>query len=173
MRVKLTKTAICDLYRFLHNRRIPREYAIPAHCHGRHRVTLVTITSTIRQINFQVHILSFIDRDDHRAGDYKARRSGFAWLTITPLRHEHFHMSTINYARLVGIEKSELAGAVVLAAIYVPLFVLNVIRSIRHPTYVLIVLAFFCLGMWSLRFFRVRATPDWQYGSQYALLPSR
>ncbi|GJE97294.1 hypothetical protein PsYK624_135100 [Phanerochaete sordida] len=52
--------------------------------------------------------------------------------------------TTVNYARLEGIEKSELPGAIVLAAVYVPLFIFNVARSIRHPTYVLIVLSFFC-----------------------------
>lgn len=55
-------------------------------------------------------------------------------------------MSTnLNYARLGGIEKGELPGAIVFAAIYVPLFVLNAVRSIRHPTYVLIVLSLFCI----------------------------
>ena len=54
-------------------------------------------------------------------------------------------MSSINYARYEGIYKSELPGAIVMAVVYTPLFILNVLRSIRHPTYVLIVLAFFCL----------------------------
>ncbi|GJE94631.1 hypothetical protein PsYK624_108020 [Phanerochaete sordida] len=54
-------------------------------------------------------------------------------------------MAGINYARYEGIEKSELAGAIVMAVIYVPLFLLNVVRSIRHPTYVLIVLSLFCV----------------------------
>ncbi|EKM53605.1 uncharacterized protein PHACADRAFT_125442 [Phanerochaete carnosa HHB-10118-sp] len=54
-------------------------------------------------------------------------------------------MSTINYARLEGIQKSELPGAIILAAIYLPLFIFNVVRSIRHPTYVLFVLSFFCI----------------------------
>jgi hypothetical protein len=51
---------------------------------------------------------------------------------------------TINYAREEGIFKSELAGAIVLVAVYVPLFLFNVFRSMRHPTYVLIVLSLFC-----------------------------
>lgn len=63
-------------------------------------------------------------------------------------RHPSFRssstMSAVNYARFDGIFKSELPGAIVMAAIYAPLFLLNVFRSIRHPTYVLIVLAFFC-----------------------------
>ncbi|EKM53588.1 uncharacterized protein PHACADRAFT_163896 [Phanerochaete carnosa HHB-10118-sp] len=54
-------------------------------------------------------------------------------------------MSTINYARLEGIQKSELPGAIIMAAVYLPLFIFNVIRSIRHPTYVLVVLSFFCI----------------------------
>lgn len=52
--------------------------------------------------------------------------------------------SPINYARQEGIEKGELAAAIVFAVVYIPLFILNVARSIRHPTYVLIVLALFC-----------------------------
>lgn len=53
---------------------------------------------------------------------------------------------SINYANYAGIYKSELAGAIIFAVIYVPLFFFNVIRSIRRPTYVLIVLALFCLS---------------------------
>lgn len=52
----------------------------------------------------------------------------------------------INYARLEGIYKSELPADVIFAAIYAPLFFFNVFRSIRHPTYVLVVLAFFCVS---------------------------
>lgn len=53
-------------------------------------------------------------------------------------------MTGINYARYEGIEKSELPGAIIMAVVYLPLFILNVVRSIRNPTYVLIVLALFC-----------------------------
>ena len=53
---------------------------------------------------------------------------------------------TINYARFEGIYKSELPGAIIFTAVYAPLFLFNVFRSIRHPTYVLVVLAFFCLS---------------------------
>ena len=60
-------------------------------------------------------------------------------------------MSDIDYADAYGIHKSELAGAIIFAAIYAPLFVYNVLRSIRHPTYVLVVLAFFCLRECSSR----------------------
>ncbi|KAI0821015.1 hypothetical protein BC629DRAFT_1587347 [Irpex lacteus] len=51
----------------------------------------------------------------------------------------------INYAREEGIFKSELAGAIIFAIVYIPLFIHNVFRSIRRPTYVLIVLAVFCI----------------------------
>ncbi|KAJ3555287.1 hypothetical protein NM688_g2668 [Phlebia brevispora] len=51
----------------------------------------------------------------------------------------------INYARDSGIYKSELAGAIIFAVIYALLFAYNAVRSMRHPTYVLVVLAFFCL----------------------------
>lgn len=50
----------------------------------------------------------------------------------------------INYARLEGIYKSELPAAIVFAVAYVPLLLFNVFRSIRHPTYVLIMLSLFC-----------------------------
>ncbi|EKM53597.1 uncharacterized protein PHACADRAFT_211270 [Phanerochaete carnosa HHB-10118-sp] len=50
-------------------------------------------------------------------------------------------MSDINYARYEGIEK--LPGAIIMAAVYLPLFILNIVRSIHHPTYVLIVLSLF------------------------------
>ncbi|THG94504.1 hypothetical protein EW026_g6981 [Hermanssonia centrifuga] len=52
--------------------------------------------------------------------------------------------SAINYANYSGIYKSELAGAIIFAAVYTPLFFFNVYRSIRRPTYVLVMLAFFC-----------------------------
>ncbi|KAI0685462.1 hypothetical protein BC835DRAFT_1290111 [Cytidiella melzeri] len=52
--------------------------------------------------------------------------------------------STINYARADGIFKSELPGAIVFIALYIPLLIHNIIRSIRQPTYVLIMLAVFC-----------------------------
>lgn len=52
----------------------------------------------------------------------------------------------INYARLSGIYKSELPGTIIFAAVYAVLFVFNLVRSIRHPTYVLIVLSVFCIS---------------------------
>ncbi|PSR82305.1 hypothetical protein PHLCEN_2v6096, partial [Hermanssonia centrifuga] len=54
--------------------------------------------------------------------------------------------SAINYANYSGIYKSELAGAIIFAAVYTPLFFFNVYRSIRRPTYVLVMLAFFCFS---------------------------
>lgn len=51
---------------------------------------------------------------------------------------------SINYARAEGIYKSELAAPIIFIVAYIPLFFFNVYRSIRHPTYVLIVLAIFC-----------------------------
>ncbi|KIP08657.1 hypothetical protein PHLGIDRAFT_103999 [Phlebiopsis gigantea 11061_1 CR5-6] len=51
----------------------------------------------------------------------------------------------INYARFEGINRSELGGAVVMAIAFAVLFVFNVVRSIRHTTYVLVVLSIFCL----------------------------
>lgn len=51
---------------------------------------------------------------------------------------------SINYARQEGIYKSELVAPIVFVAAYVPMFIFNVARSIRHPTYVLIMLSVFC-----------------------------
>ncbi|KAI0090580.1 hypothetical protein BDY19DRAFT_904884 [Irpex rosettiformis] len=51
----------------------------------------------------------------------------------------------INYAHAEGIFKSELAGAIIFAVAYVPLFLYNVFRSIRRPTYVLFMLSLFCI----------------------------
>lgn len=51
-----------------------------------------------------------------------------------------------NYARYAGIHKGDLPAAVIITAVYAPLFLVNVVRSIRHPTCVLVVLAFFCAG---------------------------
>ncbi|KAI6016189.1 hypothetical protein EDC04DRAFT_2577849 [Pisolithus marmoratus] len=47
-----------------------------------------------------------------------------------------------NYAKAYGIES--VAGAVVFAIIYVPLFFLYIRQAIVRPTYVFIVIAFFC-----------------------------
>ncbi|KAI6165864.1 hypothetical protein EDD17DRAFT_1471628 [Pisolithus thermaeus] len=47
-----------------------------------------------------------------------------------------------NYAKAYGIES--VAGAVIFAIIYVPLFFLYVRQAIVRPTYVFIVIAFFC-----------------------------
>lgn len=47
-----------------------------------------------------------------------------------------------NFAHFAGIHS--LAAAIVFAVLYVPLFALYVFKSIRRPTYVFIVLSFFC-----------------------------
>lgn len=47
-----------------------------------------------------------------------------------------------NYAHFAGIHS--VAAAVVFAVLYAPLFAFYVRQSIRRPTYVFIILAFFC-----------------------------
>jgi hypothetical protein len=50
--------------------------------------------------------------------------------------------STINYAHLFGIHS--VAAAIVFAVLYALLFVFFVKQSISNPTYVFLVLSFFC-----------------------------
>ena len=64
------------------------------------------------------------------------------YLTSTPMSSSE----PINYARAEGIHKSEIAGAIIFAVVYIPLFFHNVFRSVRRPTYVLIVLSVFCVS---------------------------
>lgn len=76
---------------------------------------------------------------------YNRQHDGGAAHIRSPLKN--FLMSSVvNYASFEGIYKNELPGAMIFAALYAPLFVFNVFRSVRHPTYVLIVLAFFCMS---------------------------
>lgn len=49
-----------------------------------------------------------------------------------------------NYAKAYGIES--VAGAVILAIVYVPLFALYIRQAILRPTYVFVVIALFCAG---------------------------
>ncbi|OBZ65082.1 hypothetical protein A0H81_14930, partial [Grifola frondosa] len=63
---------------------------------------------------------------------------------LTPMAFEIIaRASAINYAQIEGIHS--LGGAIVFAIIYIPLFIFYVLRSIRYPTYVFIVLSLFCL----------------------------
>ncbi|EPQ54636.1 hypothetical protein GLOTRDRAFT_106294 [Gloeophyllum trabeum ATCC 11539] len=51
-------------------------------------------------------------------------------------------VQSINYSQIGGIHS--VAAAVIFAIIYFPLLIYNIIRSVKRPTYVLIVLALFC-----------------------------
>ncbi|KIJ14093.1 hypothetical protein PAXINDRAFT_13013 [Paxillus involutus ATCC 200175] len=56
-----------------------------------------------------------------------------------------------NYAKAYGIES--VAGAVIFAILYVPLILFYIRQSFARPTYVYIVLAFFCAVVYNVGFF--------------------
>lgn len=54
--------------------------------------------------------------------------------------------NTINYARVDGIDKSEVSAAIIFTAVYFPLLFFAIFRAVRRPTFVFIVLCLFCIG---------------------------